>query len=185
MYIQRWPRKALDISPSKLYDHAFVLQSGMYFWLRNLCWFVCLPNNFYFLYNLQYKSLRKRDKKNPNPLLRITQRVEHLRASWRIYLYFVRLIYYFCSRYLSVPEESFSKTLGTTVILFAHEKSRNPELMFIAFDNGELLRDLEPLKFWLKLDKYFWLFTWRTTPVSPRFSSWPRSTYDLTRKKEM
>jgi hypothetical protein len=42
---------------------------------------------------------------------------------------------------------SFLKTLGTTVGLFAYEKSRTPEFMFIAADTGGLLRDLEPLKF--------------------------------------
>jgi hypothetical protein len=44
---------------------------------------------------------------------------------------------------LSAPEESFLKRLGTTVGLFAYEKSRTPELMYIAVDTGRLLRDIE------------------------------------------
>jgi hypothetical protein len=35
---------------------------------------------------------------------------------------------------------SFIKTLGTTVGLFAYEKSRTPELMFIAADTGGLFK---------------------------------------------
>jgi len=55
---------------------------------------------------------------------------------------------------LSVPEDSLLKTLGMTVGLFACEKSRTPELIFIAVDTGGLQREnLEPLKFLLKLDK--------------------------------
>lgn len=43
-----------------------MLQLGVHLRLRHLCWSVCLSNKFCFLYNLERRSPRKRDKK-PEP----------------------------------------------------------------------------------------------------------------------